>query len=54
LTDTVAKTTFSRTYKNIDLASVLGPTTYIGFTAPQGGSQRIQTVKDFSFAGTST
>lgn len=53
LTDTVTGDRFSRTYHNIDLASVLGPTAYIGFTAPQGGIQRIQTVKDFSLGGTS-
>ncbi|MEY4567381.1 MAG: hypothetical protein RLY14_2351, partial [Planctomycetota bacterium] len=53
LTDTVNRTTFSRMY-NIDLASVLGPTTYIGFTAPQGGIQRVQTVKNFTLGGTTT
>jgi hypothetical protein len=54
LTDTVTGGTFSRVYHDIDLASAVGPTMYVGFTAPQGGSQTIQTVKNFSLGGSSS
>ncbi|MBM3967467.1 MAG: hypothetical protein FJ308_20790, partial [Planctomycetes bacterium] len=54
LTDTVTGDTFSRVYDDMDLASAVGPTMYVGFTAPQGGSQTIQTVKNFSLGGSST
>ncbi len=54
LTDTVTGATFSRVYHDMDLASAVGPTMYVGFTAPQGGSQTIQTVKNFSLGGSSS
>ena len=54
LTDTVTGATFSRVYDDMDLASAVGPTMYVGFTAPQGGSQTIQTVKNFSLGGSSS
>ena len=47
LTDTTTNETFTRTYDNIDLSSVLGAEAYIGFTGGDGGATSTQTVTDF-------
>ena len=48
LTDTVTGATFSRTYSNINLATLLEGSAYIGFTGGDGGATSIQTVSAFS------
>jgi len=53
LTDTVTGATFSRTYPNINLATLLGASAFIGFTGGDGGATSIQTVSAFSYTNTS-
>jgi hypothetical protein len=48
LRDTTTNQTFTRTYTNIDLDTVLGDSAFIGFTGGAGGLSSIQTVSDFS------
>ncbi|MDE0864153.1 MAG: hypothetical protein OSA98_10220, partial [Rubripirellula sp.] len=48
LTDLATNATFTRTYENVDLRSVLGSKTYVGFTGGDGGATSTQTVSDFS------
>jgi hypothetical protein len=48
LTDTVTGASFTRSYSDIDLAGVLGPNSYLGFTGGCGGETAIQSVTDFS------
>ena len=48
LRDTNTNQTFTRTYSNIDLDTLLGNTAFIGFTGGAGGLSSIQTVSDFS------
>ncbi|MDA7877939.1 dockerin type I domain-containing protein [bacterium] len=48
LTDLETNATFARTYENVDLRSVLGSKTYVGFTGADGGATSTQTVSDFS------
>jgi hypothetical protein len=50
LTDTVTGASFTRSYSDIDLAGVLGPNSYLGFTGGCGGETAIQSVTDFSMA----
>lgn len=50
LTDTVTGASFTRSYSDIDLAGVLGPNSYLGFTGGCGGETSIQSVTDFSMA----
>ena len=50
LTDTTTNETFTRTYENIDLSSVLGAEAYIGFTGGDGGATSTQTVTNFSLS----
>jgi len=52
LTDTVNGNTFSRTYSDIDLSSLLGAYAYLGFTGGDGGETSIQTVSNFSLTST--
>ncbi|MDG2221304.1 MAG: dockerin type I domain-containing protein [Rubripirellula sp.] len=47
LTDSVQQTSFSRTYDEIDLASLMEGISYIGFTGGDGGATSAQTVTDF-------
>jgi hypothetical protein len=54
LTDTTTGDTFTRTYQNIDLNTVLGSEAYIGFTGGDGGATSIQTASDFSMTGSTT
>ena len=48
LRDMTTNQTFTRTYSNIDLDTVLGDSAFIGFTGGAGGLSSIQTVSDFS------
>jgi hypothetical protein len=50
LTDTVSEVIFTRTYSNIDLATILGATAFIGFTGGDGGATSVQTVSEFSYS----
>ena len=50
LTDTVSGAIFTRTYSNIDLATILGATAFIGFTGGDGGATSVQTVSEFSYS----
>jgi hypothetical protein len=49
LTDQATAAIFSRTYSGFDLASLLGPTAYVGFTGASGGATATQTIRDFQF-----
>ncbi|MCP4886206.1 MAG: hypothetical protein GY904_06285 [Planctomycetaceae bacterium] len=48
LTDLTANTSYSYTHQNVDLASLLGSSAFVGFTGGDGGATSIQTVTDFS------
>jgi autotransporter-associated beta strand protein len=52
LADPTANTTFSTSYSNIDLSSILGATStaYIGFTGATGGLNSTQTISNFSYS----
>lgn len=47
LIDTLQNTTFTRTYGDVDLVSLLDEFAYVGFTGGDGGASSIQTVTDF-------
>ena len=50
LTDLVTGATYSTTYYNVDLASILGSNTaYVGFSAGDGGGASTQIVSNFTF-----
>ena len=51
LKDLSTGATYQNVYENIDLASVLGSESYIGFTGGEGGATSIQVVSDFSLTG---
>jgi len=48
LTDSSTNETYTRTHYDIDLSTLLGASSYIGFTGGDGGATSIQTVTDFS------
>ncbi|MFM7160073.1 MAG: hypothetical protein ACKO3P_06860 [Planctomycetaceae bacterium] len=52
LIDSVASTTFSRTYSGVNLAQLLGNSCVIGFTGADGGSTSIQTITNFTLIPT--
>jgi hypothetical protein len=49
LTDSITNATHITTYGNIDLAGLLGPTAYLGFTGATGGETSTQTISEFRF-----
>ena len=49
LLDSVTSATFTRTYGNVRLGALLGPTAYVGFTGADGGDSSIQTITNFQF-----
>ena len=53
LTDLISNATYSHRY-DFDLSSAVGPYAYLGFTAPRGGAQTRQSIKDFHFSATSS
>ena len=50
LTDTATNDQYSYTHSNVDLSSILGEKTYIGFTGADGGATSTQRVSDFSLS----
>jgi hypothetical protein len=49
LTDQTTTATHTLTYTNRNLAALLGPTAYIGFTGASGGATATQTIREFRF-----
>ena len=50
LTDSTASATYTTTYNNINLATILGASTaYLGFTGGDGGATSTQTMSNFTF-----